>query len=251
MSRMIGKLPPDAEALLKSAAATGAPGSLARRVAIDRALDRVAEDYPEHFKSEKRETNMKVTVPARGSFLNLFTPKPYENGPPTYNGKFIIDPSDRATVKALDDAMMAVARAKWSEKAQKIFDNLVKTGKPKTIEVGFVKDEYTNGDGDAYDGFEGMYYISAKADPRRDPKPLIIDADTSPLIESDGRPYSGCYVNVQIEFWAQDNNYGKGIRATLKAVQFVKDGDAFSGGSAADVSAFTNVSDGADAAGLA
>lgn len=215
---------------------------------MDRALETIDELYP---KLLKREIEMKVTVPARGSFLNLFEAKPYENGPPTYSGKFIIDPADTATVKKLDDAMMSVARLKWGEKAQKVFDNLVKTGKPKTIEVAFVKGEYVNGDGEAYDGFENMYYLSAKADPTRDPKPMIIDRDTSPLIASDGRPYSGSYVNVQVEFWAQDNSYGKAIRATLKAVQFVRDGDAFSGGSAADLSAFGNVADGSDAADLA
>jgi hypothetical protein len=194
---------------------------------------------------------MKVTVPARGSFLNLFEPKPYENGPPTYNGKFIIDPADKATVQKLDDAMMAVARAKWGDKAQRVFDNLVKTGKPKTIEVGFVKGDYINGDGEPYDGFENMYYISAKADPTRDPRPLILDRDKSPLVAADGRPYSGSYVNVQVEFWAQDNNFGKAIRATLKAVQFVRDGDAFSGGTPPDASAFDTIGDGADAEELA
>lgn len=193
---------------------------------------------------------MKVTVPARGAFLNVFEAKPYENGPPTWNGKFIIDPSDKATVAKLDEAMMTVAKQKWGDKAQKVFDNLVKTGKPKAIEVGFVKGPYINQSGETYDGFEDMYYISAKADPRRDARPLILDRDKSPLIESDGRIYSGCYVNVQVEFWAQDNNFGKAIRATLKAVQFVKDGDAFSGGTPASADDFEALEDGADAGDL-
>lgn len=55
MPRMIGKLPADAEALLKAAAATGEPGSLARRVSIDRALERVATLYPEHFVNQNRK----------------------------------------------------------------------------------------------------------------------------------------------------------------------------------------------------
>jgi hypothetical protein len=37
-------------------------------------------------------------------------------------------------------------------------------------------------------------------------------------------------VNGTVEVWAQDNKFGKGIRATLRGVQFVKDGDAFSAG---------------------
>lgn len=33
-----------------------------------------------------------------------------------------------------------------------------------------------------------------------------------------------------VEFWAQDNNYGKRVNATLLGVQFVRDGAAFAGG---------------------
>lgn len=239
--RLVGSLPADAAALLKGAAATGAPGSLERRVAIDRATRRVAELYPELM---KRETNMKVIFPARAAFLNIFEAKAYEGGAPTYNGKFVVDPSDKATVKLLDDAMLKVAKEKWGDKAQKIFDALVKTGKPKGIEVCFVHQSYNDSDGDPYDGFDGMYYVSASA--KADKRPLVIDRDKTPLVAADGRPYSGCYVNVQVEIWAQDNKFGKAIRAELKAVQFVKDGDAFSGSTPASADDF-DVVDGADA----
>lgn len=192
---------------------------------------------------------MKVTVPARAAFLNVFEPKPFENGPPTYNGKFIIDPSDKATVQKLRDAMLQVAEAKWPGKGKQTFDKMVKTGKPKNIEVCFVEEPYANGDGDPYDGFEDMFYLSAKAG--EDQRPLVIDRDRSPLLSRDGRPYSGSYVNVQAEIWAQSNNFGKGIRATMKGIQFVKDGDAFSGGAPASVDDFDDVTDGSDASGLA
>lgn len=239
--RLVGSLPPDMAALLKEAAATGTPGSLARRAAIDRAAHRVAELYPELM---KRETNMKVTFPARAAFLNVFEPKGYEGGPPTFNGKFIVDPSDKATVKKLDDAMLQVAKEKWGDKAQKIFDNMVKTGKPKGIEVAFVHQSYNDTDGDPYDGFDGMFYVSASS--KQDRRPLLIDRDKTPLVAQDGRPYSGCHVNVQVEIWAQDNNFGKAIRAELKALQFVKDGDAFAGSSPASADDF-DVVDGSDA----
>jgi hypothetical protein len=251
MSRLIGKLPASAEALLKEAANTGLPGSLDRRIAIDRAYETIAKRYPETLKSDPRNQNMKIQVPARAAFLNLFTAASYENGPPKWNGKFIIDPADTATVKKLDEGMMAAARLKWGEKAEKIMAGLVKTGKPKTLEVAFIKQPYLDKEGDAYDGFEGMYYISASADPKRDPRPLVIDRDTSPLVESDGKPYGGCHVIVQVEFWAQDNNFGKAIRATLKAVQFVRDGDAFTGGAPAVPSDFAPIADGSDAGDLA
>jgi len=189
---------------------------------------------------------MKIIVPVRCAFLNVFEATSFEGGPPAYNGKFIVDPADKKTVAALDAAMLQVAKEKWGAKGQAIFDGLTKLGKPKTIEVPFVKEPYKNGDGEPYDGFEDSYYISAKSKTR----PLLIDKDRTPLVAADGRPYSGCYANLQIEIWAQQNNYGKALRAELKALQFVRDGDAFSGGTPASADDF-DVVEGADADDLA
>jgi hypothetical protein len=47
------------------------------------------------------------------------------------------------------------------------------------------------------------------------------------LAEDDGVLYSGCYVNMTVTLWTQDNEYGKRVNANLRAVQFVKDGEAF------------------------
>ncbi|HRL05090.1 MAG TPA: hypothetical protein PL098_00085 [Brevundimonas diminuta] len=52
MGRIIGLLPSDAAALLTSAAATGTPGSLQRRKAIEAAQKRIREMYPQLFKEE-------------------------------------------------------------------------------------------------------------------------------------------------------------------------------------------------------
>jgi hypothetical protein len=71
-----------------------------------------------------------------------------------------------------------------------------------------------------------MVYVSA----RNKARPVVIDKDKSPLTQADGKPYAGCYVNVSLDVWAQSNQYGKRINAKLLAVQFDKDGDAFSGG---------------------
>ena len=47
------------------------------------------------------------------------------------------------------------------------------------------------------------------------------------LEESDDVVYGGCFVNVLIRPWKQDNKHGKKINANLRAVQFEKDGEAF------------------------
>lgn len=187
---------------------------------------------------------MKVQFEARAAFLNIFVPTAIDGGDPKYNGKFIIDPSNKALVAKLDDAMLKTAEAKWPGKGKQVFENLAKTGKKP--EVGFVKEPYKNKDGDAYDGFDGMFYVTANNSAR----PLVIDRDRTPLTQADGKPYSGCIVNVIVEFWAQDNKWGRAIRATLKGVQFVRDGDAFGGGAPASADEFDDLGDGSDASDL-
>lgn len=218
--------------------------SLKRTRAIDLVYAKAREDYPNLFKREPMKLNINNV---RAAFPSYFEATSIEGGKPTYNGKFPIDPSD-PQVKVLDAAMLSVAIEKWGpDKGKTIFDRMVKTGKFKNIEVAFVHQPYTDGEGDVYAGFEDMFTLSASSAAR----PLIIDRDKTPLVAADGRPYGGCYVNVQIELWAQDNKWGKAIRAQLKGVQFVKDGDAFSGGAPASADDFENLGEGADAGDLA
>jgi hypothetical protein len=40
-------------------------------------------------------------------------------------------------------------------------------------------------------------------------------------------------VDVSIDVWAQDNNYGKRVNASLRGVKFARDGEPFAGGGAA------------------
>ncbi len=82
------------------------------------------------------------------------------------------------------------------------------------------------------------------------PRPTVIDRDRTALIQADGRPYAGCYVNAVVDIWAQDNNFGKRINASLSGVQFLRDGDAFAGGGVAAPDDFDDISEGADAEGL-
>ena len=101
---------------------------------------------------------------------------------------------------------------------------------------------FQDGDTKSYDGYEGMMALSAKSTTR----PTVLDANKSPLTEADGRPYAGCYVNANIEFFVYDSQ-GVGISASLRGVQFKRDGDSFGGGSAATADEFADVSEGADA----
>jgi hypothetical protein len=230
--RRSGELPPDAAARLRAAASIADPRE--RQRAIDRASAWARETYPETHKTER--ANMKVTILTRIAFCtSLWTAESYEGGEPTHGLKGVVDPSDKATVKKLDDAIAAVAKEKWGAKADSVLSNMTKLGKKP--DLFFVREPYKNRDGDTHNGFEDAYYISATSKTR----PLIIDRDKSPLVAGDGKPYAGSFCNVQMEVWAQDNKFGRAIRAQLKGVQFVKDGDAFSGGAPANPDDFDDL----------
>lgn len=154
-------------------------------------------------------------------------------GKPAFSASFLLDPAD-PQVKALNQAIEQVAKDKWGAKAEAILKQMR------------AQDKVALHDGDLkanYDGFPGNLYVSARSATR----PLVIDKDKSPLTEQDGKPYAGCFVNASIELWPQDNNYGKRVNASLRGVQFFRDGDAFAGGGAASEDEFDDISGGATA----
>src|SRR5487761_287761 len=164
----------------------------------------------------------------RLAFTNLFEPQSQDGGKPKFSVASLIDKNspDDAVINA---TMGTVAEAKWGKKAAEIGKQLK------------ASDKLALHDGDAksqYDGYAGKLFVNA-TNARR---PLLIDRDAAtPLTEADGRPYAGCYANVRVQIWAQDNEYGKRINASLLGVQFVRDGEPFAGGAVASVEDFAAI----------
>ena len=172
----------------------------------------------------------------RLAFPNLFEPTTVNGeGKPRYTAAFIL-PAEHPQLDEIRKKIEAVAREKWKDKAAGILTSLYKTGKV-ALHDGDEKAQY--------DGFAGNLFITASA--QENAAPTVIDRDRSPLTQRSGRPYPGCYVNASLEFWAQDDGYGKRINAQLRGVQFLRDGDSFSAGRPASSDEFEDVSEGADA----
>jgi hypothetical protein len=165
----------------------------------------------------------------RLSFAQLFEAKTVNGeGKAAFSASFLISPND-PQVAVINAAIDAVGKDKWGAKGE------------TNVKAMRAADKVCLHNGDLkanYEGFEGMLFISS----RNPLRPLVIDTDRTPLVEADGKPYSGCFVNASIELWAQDNNYGKRINATLLGVQFFKDGESFSGGAIASVDDFDDLS---------
>lgn len=96
-----------------------------------------------------------------------------------------------------------------------------------------------DGDQEDWDGYENTFYVSANnqnqpvlVDRKKDAKGKWIEL----TIENGGPKllYSGAYVNAIVRIWAQDNQHGKRLNASIESVQFVRHGEAFSGGKPVD-----------------
>lgn len=176
---------------------------------------------------------MKVKLQnVRLAFPELFEPKTVNGeGEPAYSATFLFPP-DHPGTKLMEEAIEEVGKEKWKAKWD--------SGKGSVKGELESKDKTCLHDGDQkvnYDGFEGNLYVSA----RNKSRPTVIDGLKQPLTRADGKPYGGCYVNANVEVWAQDNKYGKRINATLRGVQFYRDGESFSGGTPAGVDEFDEV----------
>lgn len=170
----------------------------------------------------------------RLAFFDGFVPVAFEGeGEKKYASTFLLPKKD-PQVKEIEAAILEVATAAWKDKAKSVL-NQIKTNPNKYC--------FQDGDTKSYDGYAGCMALAAKNKKR----PSIVDRDKTPLTEEDGKPYSGCYVNCSVELWAQDNKWGKGIRASLRGIQFLRDGDAFSAGSVASDDEWDDLGDGADA----
>ena len=177
---------------------------------------------------------------ARGAFLNVFEATTVNGeGKPRVSATPTTGP-DHPQLGEIKKKIEAVARDKWKDKAPAILASLYKTGKV-ALHEGDEKPQY--------DGFPGNFFINAAA--QENAPPTVIDRDRAPLSQRSGRIYAGAYYNFSLEFWAQDNAYGKRVNCTLRGIQFFKDGDSFSAGRPADADEFEDVAEGADASDFA
>jgi hypothetical protein len=172
----------------------------------------------------------------RLAFAQLFEPKQVNGeGKPAYSCSLLLAP-DHPQLTEIRKIIDQVGQEHWKDKWP--------TAK-KAIET---KDRICLKDGDNkadYEGFPGNFFISA----RNTTRPGVYDVDRTPLTERDGKPYGGCYVYANVDIWAQDNEWGKGINCTLLGIQFYRDGDAFVGGVSSTADDFEDLAAGADASG--
>ena len=189
---------------------------------------------------------MKVKLEkVRLSFPDLWEPKEFKpnDGKPRYSASFLIEPGS-ANDKAVDAAIAEVLTEKFGAKAAAKRAEFEKKGATA----------YTDGDGKEYEGYAGMKVLASHRPAKKGPPGIYgdtIDPSTGKVVvltEKSGKPYAGCYVSATVDIYTFDAF--PGIWCTLTAVQFVGDGDAFSGAAPANPDDFAPI-EGADADPLA
>lgn len=169
---------------------------------------------------------------ARLSFPSLFEATAFsEDQDKKYSATFLIE-KNSDTHKAIVAEMKRVAKAAWGEDAEKIMQRQAASTR-KLLRDGDTEDGMTQA-GERKSGYDGCVFIKAS----NKAAPVVVGRNKAPLTADSGLPYAGCYVNAQIDIWAQDNRFGKFLNCKLLAVQFWEDGDSFGSASRADVSAF-------------
>lgn len=107
-------------------------------------------------------------------------------------------------------------------------NRILKDAKVKDIkaEAKFLRDGNQSGK----DDYEDHFTVSAREQESRPPSVRDADGRTKLTREDASKLYGGCYGNILIRPWWQNNKFGKRVNAGLTAVQFLRDGEAFGEG---------------------
>ena len=156
----------------------------------------------------------------RISYASVWVRSKYNGVEGKYEATFLIPKSDTETK---DKISAIIERVKVDRKLKVARDKIC------------VKD----GDDSGVPEYEGHWTIKAS----NNIQPMLMDTDKTILADGkkkftpeeeealepkrENKIYSGCRVNVYIEFWGQDNIYGKRINANLLAVQHFEDDTPF------------------------
>jgi len=145
---------------------------------------------------------------------------------PKYQATFLLDKKQHAaTIKKLQDLITRAQIEKFGKVVQ-LKNVCLRDGEEKEDTEGYGPD---------------VMSIIAKSDTRVP----VIDGNKLPVTPDDAKwPYAGCYVNGLLEVYAYKHELGgRGVSASLRAVQFAKDGESFGAGRVDVDKEFDSVSD--------
>ncbi len=153
-------------------------------------------------------------------FENIFFSKSIKGSAPKFSATFLV-PEDSPLRAEIDKAILSLATDKWKDKAK---------ANIKVAQGSALTSSWVSGELKDYDGFDGQWSFTATRQEKQG-RPTVVNRKGQPITADDNVIYNGCVVNAKVDLYMQDSaDFGKGIRASLMGIQFVKDGDVFQGG---------------------
>lgn len=173
----------------------------------------------------------------RLSYEHIFTPSAFDDSQEAKYSATLIIPKDHADLPKLKKAFLDAG----AEKFPTLFRE---AGWPKGVTCALKdadKDTTQSGEvlSEKNPAYANSYILQANSTRR----PAVYDRNMASLVEADGRPYSGCFINVLLGVAGYEfGKVKKGVKAYLNGVQFVADGERFG----TDVADAFDVLDGGD-----
>lgn len=170
----------------------------------------------------------------RIGFPDLAKPRSIQGGKPVYGARVILDPDD-PDVAVIEAAMREVARWKWREGADGVYEICEEKGR-----LALSKKPYRNKEGKVYAGFEGKYSLGVSAGENKPPSLFdeygreyggTAEGD-HPRAEAATKFYAGCYATLKVEIYPLPRDDGNRISCEIKGAVFAGDGEPFGEGSA-------------------
>jgi len=119
----------------------------------------------------------------------------------------------------LAKAVIAAANEKWAARAGEVLEQLKATNR-LPLHDGAEKGNQP--------GYAGNKYVNASSDRQPD----VVTPNGQPVKENSGVIFSGCYGDVVMDIWTQDNEHGKRVNAGLMAVVYRDKGEPLGSGGA-------------------
>lgn len=159
------------------------------------------------------DPNVVKLTNVRLSYPNLFVAKASaEGGDAKYSASFLLNKKDHAALIAQVEKTIERVALDTFKKKVKLNKTCLRDGNEKEDKEGY--------------GDEVMFITSSNTK-----RPVVVDRDLTPLTADDVKPYGGCYVNATIRVFVYDHKVGgKGASASLRAIQFLRDGESFGAG---------------------
>ena len=165
-----------------------------------------------------------TTGKVRLSYPHLFVPaEPKGGGDKKYSASIIIPKKDKETLKKIKAAVEAAkeeGKSKWGGKI------------PAKLHMPLRDGDEDKPEDEAY---ANSYFFSCSSTRQ----PGVVDRSLQPILDPE-EVYPGCYVRVNVNFFAYDSNGNKGIGVGLNHVQKLSDGERLGGASVSVDAAFAD-----------